>query len=204
MKQIIIFLLVIIIAIIAFGQYKKYKRFSFSEYEYKIPETIDVANADKGVLLDYYEAVEAANGYVITQWSSEGIDVRNPADDDEEEIAAVSEYRKKLANVKYYEAQLLFPSEKEKSVNELSEVAIKRKLIQKIFYSNPKDNSLRLGERSAMVYEVQGLLITKGDSIQQDGLFSTETFSALQAFEGKNGLFPDGKLDAITLEYLLK
>lgn len=204
MKQIIIFLLVIIVALIGFGQYKKYKRFSFLEYGYKTPETIDVANADKGVLLDYYEAVETANGYVITQWSSEGIDVRNPNDDDEEELAAVSEYRKKLANVKFYEAQLLNPSGKEKPVVALSEVEKKKKLLRKIFFSNPNGNSLRLGERSAMVYEVQGLLIKKGDSIQHDGLFSTETFNALQAFEGKNGLFPDGKLDAITLEYLLK
>jgi murein L,D-transpeptidase YcbB/YkuD len=204
MKQIIIFLLVVIVCLIGFGQYKKYKRFSLSEYEYKIPETLDIANADKGLLLDYYEAVEVANGYVITQWSSEGIDVRNPDDDDAEDMAAVAEYRKRLANVKFYEAQLLNPSENEKPEPELSEIDKKKKLIQKTFYSNPNGNSLRLGERSALVYEIQGILISKGDVIQQDGLFRTETFNALQAFEGKNGLFPDGKLDAITLEYLLK
>lgn len=204
MKQIIIFLLVIIVAFIGFGQYKKYKRFSFSEYGYKTPETIDVATADKGLLLNYYEAVEAVNGYVITQWSFNEIDVRTPDDDGGEELAVVSEYRKKLANVKFYEAQLLNPSEKEKPARELSEAEKKNKLIKKTFYSSPKGNGLRLGERSALVYEIQGILIAKGDSIQQDGLFRTETFNALQAFEGRNGLFPDGKLDVITLEYLLK
>ncbi len=162
MKQIIIFPLLVILGFIVYGQYKEYKRFSLSEYGYEIPETIDIANADKGVLLDYYEAVEAVNGYVITQWSSESIDVRNPGDDDEEKLAVVSQYRKKLANVKFYEAQLLHPSEKERAQEHLSEAEKKKKLIKKTFYSNPNGNSLGLGERSILVYEIQGLLIAKG------------------------------------------
>jgi murein L,D-transpeptidase YcbB/YkuD len=204
MKQIIIFLLLCIVGLIVYGQYKKYKRFSLSEYAYQIPETIDISNADKGLLLDYYEAVEAVNGYVITQWSSEEIDVRNPQSDDEEEMASVSEYRKKLANVKFYEAQLLNPSEREKPQLELSEAEEKKLLISKLFNQNPAANSLRLGESSALVFEVQRLLNEKGDSLIHDGLFRAATFNALKAFEEKNGLFPDGRLDALTLEYLLK
>lgn len=204
MKQIIIFLLVIILALIGYGQYKTCKRFTLTAYEYKIPETIDVSNADKGLLLDYFEAVEAVNGYVITQWSSDEIDVRNPEDDDEEINAAVSEYRKKLANVKFYESQLLNPSVSEKPKTELSEAEKKNKLIRKMFNSDPARNSLRIGDRSALVYEVQRLLIGHGDMIQLDGLFKIETFNALKTFEEKNLLFADGKLDAITLEYLLK
>lgn len=204
MKQIIIFLLLCIVGLIVYGQYQKYKRFSLTEYEYKIPETIDIATSDKGLLLDYYESVEAVNGYVITQWSSEEIDVRNPQSDDVEEMAAVSEYRKKLANVKYYEAQLLNPSEKENHQSQLSEAEEKKLLIRKMFNQNPAVNSLRLGESSALVFEVQRLLIEKGDSIEQDGLYRAATFNALKAFEEKNGLYPDGRLDALTLEYLLK
>ena len=204
MKQIIIFLLILILAAIGYGQYAKYKRFSLTEYEYKVPENLDVNLADKGLLLDYYEAVETVNGHVITQWSSDGIDVRNPADDDEEELAAVSEYRKKLANVKFYEAQLLNPSEAEKPKKAPSETELKKQMTRGMFYANPSANELRRGERSAMVYEIQRLLNEKGDSIEHDGLFNVETFNALKAFEEKNKLFPDGKLDAITLEYLLK
>ncbi|GHC43907.1 peptidoglycan-binding domain-containing protein [Ulvibacter litoralis] len=206
MKQIIIFLLVVIVALIGFGQYKKYKRFSMTEYEYKIPETVDIANADKGLLLDYYEAIEAVNGYVITQWSAESIDVRNPSDDDDDVVAAVSEYRKKLANVKYYEGLLSAPVAKEEvqTQEELSEVQKKNNLLKKIFYDNPQANSLRLGERSPVVYEVQRLLNEKGDSIVHDGYFNTQTYNALRNFEEKSKLYVDGKLDAITLEYLLK
>ena len=121
MKQIIIFLLILILAGIGYGQYSKYKRFSLAEYEYKVPENIDVNSSDKGLLLDYYKAVEAVNGYVITQWSSGRIDVRNPENDEVEDLAAVSEYRDKLANVKFYEAQLLNPSEVKKPKEVLSE-----------------------------------------------------------------------------------
>lgn len=204
MKQIIIFLLLVIVVIIGYGQYKKYQRFSLSEYEYKVPETIQPNSVDKRLLLDYYEAVESLNGYVATQWSAESIDVRNPADNDAEDVAAVSEYRKRLANVKFYESQLLNSSEEETIAVRPSEEEDKKKLILKMFYNNPAANSLRLGERSPLVYEVQRILIEKGDSIEHDGLFRAETFAALKAFEEKNGLFPDGKLDALTLEYLLK
>jgi hypothetical protein len=204
MKQIIIFLLILILVIIGYGQYSKYKRFSLVEYEYKVPENLDVNSSEKGLLLDYFEAVERVNGYVITQWSSERIDVRNPANDDEEELAAVSEYRKKLANVKFYEAQLLSPSEGEKPQQPLSGREMKNQIVKVMFYANPIANSLRVGERSALVYEVQRLIIENGIAIKHDGSFNAETFNALKSFEEKNQLFPDGKLDAITLEYLLK
>ena len=53
------------------------------------------------------------------------------------------------------------------------------------------------------MYEIRQILIQKGDSIELNGLLNSETFNALKSFEEKNGLLPDGKLDAITLEYLL-
>ena len=203
MKQIIILLLILILGAIGYGQYSKYKRFSLQEYEYKVPENLEVNAADKGLLLDYYEAVESVNGYIITQWSSERIDVRNPSDDDGEVLAAVSEYRKKLANVKFYEAQLLNPVEEKPKIPP-SEEEIKKRLTKSMFYANPAGNTLRYGEKNALVYEIQGLLNKAGDYIKQDGLFDFETFYSLKSFEEKNNLFPDGKLDAITLEYLLK
>ena len=203
MKQIIIFLLLIIVGIMGFNFYKKIKRFSHTEYEYKIPENVDVNKAEKGLLIDYYEAIEATNGYIITQWSANGIDVRNPNDDDAKTNAAVSVYIKKLANIAFYETQILGSiTEKKNAIP--TEAEVKKELVKNMFYSNPVSNQLRLGERNALVYEIQKLLISKGDSIRLDGLFQMETFNSLRNFEEKNALFPDGKLDAITLEYLLK
>ena len=202
MKQIIIFLLLVIVGILGYSMYSKYQRFSLKNYAYEVPSDLAVEKADKGLALDYYQAVEAVNGYVITQWSSNKVDVRNPKKDNEETLAAVAQYRKLLANVAYYEDLIRKPGEEEKPVVKSEDP--KKNLIRKTFYANPKAYELRLGERSAMVYEVQRMLISKGDSIQHDGLFRAETFNALKSFEERNALFPDGKLDAITLEYLMQ
>ena len=203
MKQIIIFLLIIILGIIGFNVYQKYQRFNPPSYEYQATETIDANHPNKALLLDYYQAVEALNGAIITQWGANGIDVRNPKDDDKQTLAAVSEYTRKLGFVKYFESQLLNESVEEAVKTELSEEAKKKMLIAEMFHANPTTNSLRLGDRGALVYEIQRILIQKGDSIELDGLFNIETFNALKSFEEKNGLLPDGKLDAITLQYLL-
>ena len=200
MKQIIIFLLVIILGIIGYNLYNKYQRFSLENYEYKIPSDIDINNADRGDLLNYYEAIEAANGYLITQWSANSIDVRNPINDRETTVAAVNEYRKKLAAVGYYEALVKNPKKEEVEAPP-SKLERKKELIKKMFKDNP--NSIRLGEGSPMVYEIQRLLIDKGYQIEHDGLFKNQTFNALKSFEEKHGLFVDGKLDAITLSILL-
>ena len=44
----------------------------------------------------------------------------------------------------------------------------------------------------------------KGYEIPIDGLFRDITFNAVRVFEEKNGLFPDGKIDMLTLEYLVQ
>ena len=204
MKQIIIFLLLIIVVIIGYNTFKKHKRFSLENYEYKIPD-LDTSEADKETLLDYYRAVERVNGYVISQWSTEGIDVRNPEDDDETTRAAVTRYRELLADVGYFEKLLTTPEKKPVTTTKPpTEEELRKNLLRKTFYADPSAYSLRIGEQNAIVYEIQHLLIKHGDSIRHDGLFRTETFNSLRQFEEKNGLFPDGKLDAITLEYLLR
>lgn len=202
MKQIIIFLLLVIVGIMAFNVYQRYQRFSFENYAYKIPSNLDTAQSDKRLLLEYYKAVEDVNGYVISQWSAHKIDVRNPKKDTKTTEAAVKKYRDKLANVTYYETLLREPKIEPKKP--LSTVNEKHQILKKAYYANIQANELRIGEKSALVYEIQKLINMHGASIEVDGLFKAETFNALKAFEEKNGLFPDGKLDAITFEYLLK
>lgn len=203
MKQIIIVLLVLILGIMGYNLYKKHQRFNPPNYEYQIPEKIASMNTDSELLYDYYQAVEELNAYVITQWSDDRVDVRNPGDDDEEFVAAANRYAKKLGKVRFYEAQLV-NSKKEVEPGLLSEEDRKKQLVLKMFYMDPDRNAMRIGDRGALVYEIQSLLISHGDSIKHDGLFNTETFNALKAFEAKNGLMADGKLDALTLDYLLR
>ena len=199
-----------------YGQYKQYKRFSLENYEYKAAKGIDRTYHDKSFLLDYYEAIEDLNGCVITQWSSNGIDVRVPADDDEETKAATKKYTKKLAKVKYYE-DLLLQSSKLKSKGmsnadvksyQKDGVSAEDKLREEhaskmMTMFGDVSNTVKLGDKSAFVYEIQKLLKAKGQDVIVDGLFKENTTDAILAFETKNKLYPDGKLDVFTLEKLL-
>lgn len=216
MKQIIIFLLVIILAIIGYSQYQKYQRFSLKNYEYKTSDSIDLYYHDKDVLYDYYKAIEEVNNYIGSQWSINRIDVRSPEDDDAKTKLAVDTYSKKLAKVKYYEAQLKKSKVlKDKGLLDddiklLEEKGItlkehqKEKEIEKIktmFNNNPNHE---IGERSAFVFELQKLLVKKGFDIPVDGFYKDITSNAIMNFEKQNNLYPDGKIDLLTLEALLK
>ncbi len=216
MKQIIIFLLVVILAIIGYGQYKQYQRFSLKNYEYKTSNNIDLDYHDKSTLYRYYEAIEGVNLYIGSQWSLNRIDVRSPKDEDAETKLAIDIYVKKLAKVKYYESQLekskalkvkglsndeikLFENESV-TLKDMQKAEADAK-IRSMFNNN---STLQLGERSAFVYELQKLLVNKGFEIPIDGVFKNITSNAILGFEEKTNLFPDGKIDLLTLEALLK
>lgn len=216
MKEICIFLLVIIAIIVGYGQYNQYQRFSLENYEYKATKEIDLEYHDKTFLLDYYEAVEDLNNCIITEWSANGIDVRTPEHDDEETQTAAKIYTKKLANVKYYENQLRKSSElKSKGMTnedvrsfEEDGVTLEDKLrdahkIKMIDMFGEVSNTVKLGDKSAFVYEIQKLLKAKGHNVSVDGVYKDQTAEAILAFETKHKLYPDGKLDVFTLEQLL-
>lgn len=222
MKQIIIFLLVLILLIIGYSQYKQYKRFTPPEYEYQVNDGIDLQYHDRSFLLSYYQAVENLNGYVISQWSNEGVDVRNPEDDDEETKAATAEYARKLGMVKFYEDQLVKASELKKEGFDNTDIRMleakgisakayseqqakntKRAKFMDMFERETAKNNIRLGSKSAFVFEIQKMLVDKGYDIPIDGVFKFATSEALGQFEEKNGLFRDGLLDTMTLERLL-
>ena len=49
-------------------------------------------------MLNYYEAVEELDSYIMLEWSAKDIDVRAPENDDIQTKTAVKNYSKKLAN----------------------------------------------------------------------------------------------------------
>ncbi len=218
MKKILILILIIIISIFAYGEYKEYQRFHPKNTDYKASEAIDLNYHDQTIVYDYNEAIYALNGFVITQWSANGIDVRSPENDNTETQYAVNTYAKKLAKVKFFESKL----EQSKTLKDkgLSNTEIKTiesenitpedynkrlesaKFKRLLIESLPKKNLIN-GEKSAFIYEIQKLLIKKGFDIPLDGVYKNITSDALKAFEEKHQLFPDGKIDLITLETLL-
>ena len=82
MKKLIIFLLVIILFIIGFGKYNQYKRYHSPEVNYKTDKKLDLEYYNQDLVLNYYEAVEELDSYIMLEWSAKDIDVRAPENDD--------------------------------------------------------------------------------------------------------------------------
>ena len=219
MKQIIIVLLTVILLILGYNLYSNYHRFHSPGTDYVSNQKIDLNYHDQTTLQNYYQAVEDANNYVRMSWVNDDVDVRNPEDNDNDTKAVVSNYTKKVGIVKLYEDKLIQSAKmksegltnndvinfeesgfKEKEYDEF----IKRKFLMETFKSNPEKYSLKVGDYSSFIYELQKILVKKGYNIPIDGLFRDITLKAIGTFEQKNGLFPDGKVDAVTLDYLLR
>jgi hypothetical protein len=219
MKQILIIILIVILLIFGYNQYSDYKRFHSPGVDYVSNDSIDLNYHDKNFLLNYYQAIEDLNGYVRLKWVEQDIDVRNPESNNEDVKNAVLGYTKKLGSVKFYEDKLVESSKlknqgisnkeiivfeqnglKSKDYNEY----LKRKFLIETFKSNPEKYSLKVGDYSSFIFELQKKLVEKGHNIPIDGLFRDITFNAVRSFEEKNGLFPDGKVDLLTLDYLLQ
>ncbi|GEQ84946.1 hypothetical protein ULMS_04540 [Patiriisocius marinistellae] len=199
MKALIFLLLFIIVAILGYNFYNTYQRFHPDTYEYTAHKSIDANHPNKAMLLDYQEAIADLNGYIITQWSANDIDVRNPENDNAQTLAAVATYAKKKGIVSYFESQLTAPIQ-EKTTK--TEEQIRDEFVKEMYKFNPQ--TLHVGNKGALVFELQRLLNNKGEVIKIDGVFNTETLNALKAFESKKGLYVDGQLDAMTLDYLLQ
>lgn len=220
MKQIIILLLLIIAFFIGFGKYQQYKRYNSPNVDYKTTAKIDVNYYNKATLLDYYKAVEDLNSFVMLQWTANDIDVRTPEDDDNETKNAVKKYTEKLATVKYYEAILenaLTLKEKGFTNNQIKHLETSGETLEDLKNKEAAKNHKQLlkkmfeeekkffnNQKSALIYEVQKLLVKNGFDIRIDGLYRTETSNAIRGFEEKNNLFADGKLDVMTLNLLLE
>lgn len=214
MKQLIIFLLIIIALIIGYGKYNQYKRYNSPNVDYKTDTKIDLEYHNQELVINYYNAIENLNGFVKTQWTSNDIDVRTPENDDDETKLAISKYADKLATVKYYEAKLKKSATlksnglSNKEIKFLEETgtdykAYKHSLkIAKIKNLFNAEDKIVYGHKSALIFEVQKKLLANGIELDLDGFYKIETFNAIKTFEEKNNLFPDGNLDLLTLDAL--
>lgn len=216
MKQLIILLLLIIAFFVGYGKYNQYQRFTSPNVDYVSEKTLDLDYHNQELVLNYQNAIEDLNSFVMLQWTANKIDVRTPEEDNDVTKEAVSKYSKKLGTLKFYENKLeksaLLKKEglSNKEIKFLEEngtslKAYKRSLEnEKIKCLYNPNKRLIYGERSVLVYEVQKKLNTFSFSILVDGLYRNETREAIKEFEEINNLLPDGVLDPITLDALFK
>lgn len=219
MKKLLITTLIIIVLIFSFNKYQDYKRFNGPKTNYKISTEIDYNYHDKVILYNYQNAISLLDGFVNTQWSAHNIDIINPKEDTKKVQLAMNTYAQKLAEIKHYEKILLQSTQlkaKGLSNNEIQlfektgltekEYATqqKKKKYAQLIRNSYNGEAIRPGQKSALIFEVQKLLIKHGFAIKNDGVYQTETALAIKAFETKHNLLPDGKLDSISLEYLLE
>ncbi|TVZ55912.1 putative peptidoglycan binding protein [Lutibacter sp. Hel_I_33_5] len=216
MKQIIIFLLLIIAFFIGFGKYQQYKRYHTEEVNYKTAKKIDADYHNKEVLLKYYEAIEDINSFVKMEWTANDIDVRTPEDDDAETQRAIKNYSKKIAKIKFYEdilensLQLKEKGLSNKDIKFLEETGLDYKSHQKnLKFDKIKglyNSEIKIynGRKSPLTFEVQKQLTKLGYTLDIDGAYRQETINAVKDFETKNNLLSDGLLDVITLEKLFE
>lgn len=217
MKKILIAILVVILLIFAYNQYQDYQRFHPKQVNYTTTETVDLNYHNQDVVYNYYEAIEELNHYIISQWTVNRIDVRNPENDDVETEYASKQYAKKLARVKFYEGKLTqsHTLKKEGLANKDIKLFEEKNLSSKEYkmqhkalafkafmFENLPKNNLFSGQTNAFVYEMQKLLVKKGYNIPVDGVYKNITSEAIKDFETKNNLFADGIIDRLTLEAL--
>jgi murein L,D-transpeptidase YcbB/YkuD len=216
MKQLIIFILLIIAGLIGYGKYSEYKRYNSPEINYKTDKKLDINYYNQELVLNYFEAIESLDSYTMLQWSANNIDVRTPEEDTNETKIAVDAYAKKLAKVNYYETklenslQLKDKGLSNKEIQFIEETGLdfesyKRKenfeKIKSLF--DPKIK-LYKGETNSIVFEVQKRLNELDYKLKIDGVYRIETLEAIKEFEEKNNILADGFIDALTLELMFK
>ncbi|MCI2228225.1 peptidoglycan-binding protein [Polaribacter sp. MSW13] len=214
MKQIIIFLLLIIAFFIGFGKYHQYKRYNSPAVNYTTNKTLDSQYYDQELVINYHKAIEELNSFVMMQWTVNGIDVRTPEDDNEQTKLAVKKYAKKLASIKYFETKLENSASLKNKGLSNKEIQFLEKTGTNLASYNKAQNATKIksmfdvkekmfyGQKSALVYEVQKKLVANGLNIKADGIYKVETLNAIKTFEEKNNLFADGILDILTLDAL--
>ena len=199
MKQLIIFLLIVILVLIGYGKYNQYKRYNSPEVNYITDQVLYLENHNPEIVKNYYDAVENLNSFVMMQWTANSIDVRTPKNDDAETKLAIETYAKKLAYIKFLELKLSKKESAEINLNNNSKKEIDK--IKGLF-----DPCLKLynGQKNPLTFEIQKRLVKLGYKIKIDGVYRFETLNAIKNFEEKNNLLADGYLDLLTIETMFE
>lgn len=210
MKKLMYLVVIIALPLIVFFQYDHYVRHHPpADSGYPISGAIDADYHDPGIVLKYYETVEATSTFARYLWRKHKIDVRKTSPADGATADKVGLYHQYLATARHLEQQLIRSANwKQQGLSnddiqymEVHQVDAETMTIRKML--GEKDR-LQFGDQSQAVLEVQKRLEKKGFSLRIDGIFDQETLQTVQAFQEANKLFPSGVLDDLSLRTLLQ
>jgi hypothetical protein len=220
MKQLAIFLAIVILGAIGYNQFINYRRFHPAKnYEIVANNKIDLTYYDKAFLNEYYRKIGDANSYALECWVDRGIDVRAPKKSNDITNKSVEKYNQLKADVNYFEAILIQSNElktkgySNSDIQEWQTSGVDPSKLKEFKQNNEVRESLMntlksriwsVGDKGAGVWELQKLLKAKGYDMPVDGIFSTLTKEAILDFETKNNLYPDGVIDEYALNLLLR
>ncbi|WP_421762964.1 peptidoglycan-binding domain-containing protein [Ekhidna sp.] len=200
MKKILFVILIITLPLIAYFQYKDYKRFNPpTSYEYIINDGVDVNYHDQLVVDEYFTKSLEIGSFARMVWNNHSIDVRFPDQNSELAMNSAANYNRLISRVKQLEAILLnSTSLKEENFSNEDIKLIESGMPVSLVKSNSDEVeiiALTLGDQNRYVWELQKRLIAKGYDHQLDGLFGTDTQTALISYQRDNGFYPSGRMN---------
>lgn len=207
MKKVLIGVVIVTLPLIAFFQFQNWRRFHPAEaYEYAVSDAIDVHYHHAGEVQEYFTLAVEIGSFARQKWSNEGIDVRFPAEGDIAATNAAAHYNQMMSRVQYLEQKLVKSAElKKKGYDNASIVVIEEGLQpEKVKFEKHRAaiSSLKIGDRSEHVFQLQKRLIALGYPHPLDGVFGTETQAALTSYQEAQSVFPSGEMNETCFELL--
>lgn len=202
--------MIITLPVIAYFQWVKYKRFHPpTDYEFALNDSIDVNYHDPDVILQYYLIAEQVGTYARNAWKEFGVDVKVGSNYKPTEQQYVNTYQQMIAKGNLLEGKLL-SSARLKSKGWTNDqikqwengTFTQKDLTLESWRNNPI--LARIEDKSAMVFNIQKLLIDRGYEIPHDGIFREETTNAIRSFQESEGIYPNGIATLETVNRLLK
>ncbi|MEL7529887.1 MAG: peptidoglycan-binding domain-containing protein [Bacteroidota bacterium] len=200
MKRLFYIITIICLPLIAFFMFDSYRRHHpESVYAYQPAQDIDHSYYDPDVLLRYHQLCEEIGSYGRYCWKEERVDVLREDITDGEAGPMIQRYQSLIAAARYLEGKLLQSQKWKAEGYSNKQIARAEEGRSTEGETTPNIGPLaKLGDQNALIMATQEKLQAKGYTLQMDGIFRTETETAIKQFQTDQSLSPSGILDLST------
>jgi len=207
MKRFLPILAVLLLAVLVWFKFQDYRRIHPPEdYEYQAQTQVDPDYHEPSLVEEYFKKAYEVGSFARQMWASHLIDVRNPEADDPQHQHAVNYYNSLKARADFLGLRLSrslelkqqgFANADIKYMEDNAVTPQAYKILQKL-----AGNTFKFDDQGQGVWLIQQKLIDLSYEIPHDGIFKTETETALKDWQNKNDMYPSGIADWETLNKL--